>query len=110
MATSAATATARSTRCRIALRNQRDQARNGRISDSTGNTQVPENIQTLGAPNLSYSQRLRLEYHNSTNVPPHHLVWNGIYELPLGRGKRFGKGISKGIVTFIMLPPGTFIV
>src|SRR5205807_10122527 len=56
---------------------------------------VPENNQLLGEPNLSYSQLLRLVYYNSTTVPPYHLVWNGIYDLPFGRGKRFGGGVSR---------------
>lgn len=56
---------------------------------------VPENQVILGAPNLSPSQRLRLGYYNSSEVPPHRVRWNGIYELPFGRGKKFGGGLSK---------------
>jgi len=54
-----------------------------------GGRRVPENIQMFGEPNLSYDERLRLVYFNSTNVPPHRIRYNGIYELPFGRGKRF---------------------
>jgi Carboxypeptidase regulatory-like domain/TonB dependent receptor len=68
---------------------------NGSINDTTGVAVVPENIQLLGAPNLSYDQRLRLGYYNSTAVPPHRLVWNGIYDLPFGRGKKFGNSVSR---------------
>jgi len=40
---------------------------------------------------MSYDERLRLVYFNSTNIPPHRIRYNGIYELPFGRGKKFGK-------------------
>jgi len=55
---------------------------------------VPENIELLGEPNLSYEQRLRLVYFNNTSIPPHRIIFNGIYDLPFGRGKRFGNNIS----------------
>lgn len=68
---------------------------NGGINDTTGVPLVPENIQILGEPNLSYDQRLRLGYYNSTQIPPHRVVWNGIYDLPFGRGKKFGANVSR---------------
>jgi hypothetical protein len=68
---------------------------NGSINDTTGVPLVPENIQILGEPNLSYDQRLRLGYYNSTQIPPHRVVWNGIYDLPFGRGKKFGANVSR---------------
>jgi hypothetical protein len=68
---------------------------NGTINDGAGGTLVPESIQVWGAPKMSYNQLLRLEYYNSTQVPPHKLVWNGIYDLPFGRGKRFGSGARR---------------
>jgi hypothetical protein len=55
---------------------------------------VPMNSQIMGNPNLSDEQRLRLGYTNSGDVPPHHVRWNGVYELPFGKGKRFGSGAS----------------
>ncbi len=51
---------------------------------------VPMNGEIIGNPNLSPSQRLRLGYTNSGDVPPHHVRWNGVYELPFGKGKKFG--------------------
>jgi hypothetical protein len=58
---------------------------------------VPENILIWGAPNLSEAERLRLGYSNSVEVPAHRMRWNGIYELPFGRGKKFGADIGKGL-------------
>src|SRR5439155_19396216 len=48
----------------------------------------------LGEPNLSYNQRRRLVYFNNTTIPPHRITFNGIYELPFGRGKRVGRNVS----------------
>jgi len=67
---------------------------NGSLAGSGGAT-VPENIEILGEPNLSYSQRLRLAYFNNTTIPPHRFTLNGIYDLPFGRGKRFANDVSK---------------
>jgi carboxypeptidase family protein len=55
---------------------------------------VPENHQIMGSPNLSYDERLRMVYFNSTNVPPHRIRYNGIVELPIGRGKKFAGNAS----------------
>jgi hypothetical protein len=66
-------------------------AGNTGINSGAGGGRVPENNQILGAPSLSYDERLRLVYFNSTNIPPHRIRYNGIYELPFGRGKKFGK-------------------
>lgn len=74
---------------------------NGSVNDTSGVPAVAENIQLLGEPDLSYAQRLRLDYYNSTAIPPHHLVWNGIYDLPFGRGKKFGGDVSKFADLFI---------
>ena len=30
-------------------------------------------------------------------MPPHLISWNGVYELPFGRGKHFGHNVSKGL-------------
>ena len=57
--------------------------------------QVPENIQLLGGGNLTYDQRLKLGYQNSTNIPAHHMRWNGIYELPFGKGQKYASGANK---------------
>ncbi len=74
---------------------------NGSINSTNGISQVPENIQLLGAPNLSYEDRIRLGYQNSTNIPPQHIRFNGIYDLPFGRGKHFGRD-SKGVVNHVI--------
>ncbi|HZU25581.1 MAG TPA: TonB-dependent receptor, partial [Bryobacteraceae bacterium] len=50
---------------------------------------VPANNEILGDPSLSASQRLRFIYTNSSQVPPQRITWNGIYELPFGKGKKF---------------------
>ena len=63
--------------------------------------QVAENIQLLGEPSLSFDQRLRLTYYNSTNVPPHHIRFNGIYDLPFGRGKHFARSASRALDALI---------
>lgn len=55
--------------------------------------EVPMNSEILGDPNLTPDQRLRLGYTNSGDVPPQHIRWNGVYELPVGKGKQFAKNI-----------------
>ena len=75
---------------------------NGAINATDGQFQVPENIQLLGGnSNLSYDQRLRLGYYNNTNIPPHRIRYNGIYDLPFGRGKQFGGDVARGWDTLI---------
>jgi hypothetical protein len=72
----------------------------GDINNTGGTPVVPENIQLMGAPNLSYSQRLKLVYYNSTAVPAHRMRWNALWDVPIGRGKHFGKGMS-GVINQI---------
>jgi hypothetical protein len=67
----------------------------GGFSDGADAATVPLNSTILGNPNLSLSQRLALVYHNSNAVPPQMMKWNGIYELPFGKGKHFAGGASK---------------
>ncbi|PYV10099.1 MAG: hypothetical protein DMG23_08835 [Acidobacteria bacterium] len=55
---------------------------------------MPENTQILGEPSLTYDQRLRLVYYNSTTIPPHRIRFNGVVGLPFGRGKKFGGNVS----------------
>jgi len=62
---------------------------------------VPETQVLFGQPQLSESQRLRLGYANSDSVPAHHVRWNGIYDLPFGRGKKFG-GSAAGAVNHLI--------
>ncbi len=68
----------------------------GNIGGSGGAT-VPENIELLGEPNLSYKQRLKLAYFNNTTIPPHRFTLDGIYDLPFGTGKRFGSQAPKSL-------------
>jgi hypothetical protein len=68
-------------------------AGNGLLGGSGGAT-VPESYEILGEPNLTYAQRERLTYFNSTTIPPHHVTLNGIYDLPFGKGKYFAHNIS----------------
>jgi hypothetical protein len=64
------------------------------INDSGLGGAVPENTQILGEPSLPYDQRLRLVHYNSTTIPPHRIRFNGVFDLPFGRGKKFGSNIS----------------
>jgi hypothetical protein len=68
----------------------------GSINSSGGGSgiSVPENIQIIGNPNRSYDERLRLGYTNSGEVPAHRVRWNAIYDLPFGKGKKFGNSAS----------------
>jgi hypothetical protein len=65
------------------------------FGDGAGGAILPMNTGIAGDPNLSLSQRLKLIYYNSSGVPPQQMKWNGIYELPFGRGKRFASHSSK---------------
>ncbi len=66
------------------------------ISASTGQAYaVPENIVIFGEPNLTFDQRLRFGYANSDAVPAQRIRWNGIYDLPFGKGKKFGGSASR---------------
>jgi len=64
------------------------------INQAGGGARVPENVQILGEPNLTYDQRLQLAKFNSTEVPPHRVRYNFILDLPFGRGKKFGPNVS----------------
>lgn len=62
---------------------------------------VPENILIIGAPNLTADQRLRLGYANSTEVPAHRIRWNGLYDLPFGKGRKYGNSAT-GLVNHLI--------
>ncbi|MGH9675395.1 MAG: TonB-dependent receptor domain-containing protein, partial [Bryobacteraceae bacterium] len=70
---------------------------NGNINAVDGQFAVPENIQLLGAGNLSYDERLRLGYYNSSAIPAQRIRWNFIYDLPFGRGKKYGSGSGRAL-------------
>jgi hypothetical protein len=67
------------------------------INQGGGGGQVPANTQILGEPNLSYAQRQNLVYFNSTNLPPHRITFNGVYDLPFGRGHRLGGNVPSAL-------------
>ncbi len=69
------------------------------INSTGGSTvfAVPEYWQMFGSPNLSNDARLRLGYYNSANVPAHHTRWNGVYDLPFGKGKKYGSSVSSAL-------------
>ena len=58
-------------------------------------------IELLGEPNLTYAQREKLVYFNSTTIPPHNVTFDGVYDLPFGRGKHFARNSSKALDTLI---------
>jgi hypothetical protein len=74
---------------------------NAGINDRTNGLRVPQRTDIFGEPSLSYDQLLRLAYSNSTNIPAHHVRYNGIVDLPFGKGKKFGGG-SKGVVNQVI--------
>ena len=65
---------------------------NGGINNTDGGNAVPENINLIGAPNLTYDERLKLIYYNSREVPAQRVRYNGIYTLPIGKGKKYASG------------------
>jgi hypothetical protein len=62
-----------------------------------GGEPVPEYFELLGEPKLGFAQRERLVYFNSTTIPPHNVTFNGIYDLPFGKGKYFGRNASTAL-------------
>ena len=74
---------------------------NGNINSTDGVFAVPENSQLLGAPNLSYNDRLRLGYQNSSNIPAHRVRYNFIYDLPFGKGKKLAGAAGRGLDAII---------
>ncbi|MCC7342020.1 MAG: hypothetical protein IT170_13135, partial [Bryobacterales bacterium] len=75
---------------------------NGAInSTGTGIAQVPEAIQVLGAPQMSYDDLLKLVYYNSGSIPAHRVRWNGVLDLPFGKGRKLF-GNASGLVNSIV--------
>ena len=56
---------------------------------------VPTSNIILGNPTMTNDQLLRLGYFNSSQVPPQRVTWNGVYQLPFGKGKRFGSNSNR---------------
>jgi hypothetical protein len=63
--------------------------------NSGGGGDVPASIQLRGEPNLSYSQLERLAYYNSATIPPHRITFDAVFMLPVGRGRRFARNMSR---------------
>jgi Carboxypeptidase regulatory-like domain len=57
-----------------------------------GGGTIPENSIILGQPNLSPAQLRNLVYYNMTSIPVQHYGWNGLVDLPFGKGKKFLSG------------------
>jgi Carboxypeptidase regulatory-like domain len=55
---------------------------------------VPENSIILGQPSLTPDQLRKLVYFNMTTIPVQHYGWNGLVDLPFGKGKKFLSGAS----------------
>jgi hypothetical protein len=73
----------------------------GAINATNGIFAVPQVNQVLGSPNMTYDERLRLGYQNSTNIPAHHIRYNALYELPFGKGKQFAGGANRALDALI---------
>ncbi len=69
----------------------------GGFGSGSGGATAPEARTLLGEPSLTLDQRLALVYYNSAGVPPHQIKWNGIYELPFGKGKHFGTNAGRAL-------------
>jgi Carboxypeptidase regulatory-like domain/TonB dependent receptor len=69
------------------------------LGDQGGGTSgsVPAVGELLGAPNISDDARLRLLYTNSSQVPPHRFTWTGVYQLPVGRNKKYLANANRGV-------------
>jgi hypothetical protein len=74
--------------------------------NSTGGARVPSfqnlyqysnPVSTVFTSDPGYDERLRMAYFNSANIPPHRVRFNGIVDLPFGRGKRFGPDVSGAV-------------
>lgn len=75
---------------------------NGNINATgTGIAQVPQANQVLGAPQNSYDDLLRLVYYNSGAIPEHRVRWNGVLDLPFGKGRAIF-GNASGLVNSIV--------
>lgn len=70
-------------------------------SVGTATAQVPEVGQILGAPQTSYDDLLRLVYYNSGFVPAHRVRWNGVFDLPFGKGRALA-GSASGLLNHLI--------
>lgn len=75
---------------------------NGSINAvGAGIAQVPEAIQILGNPSMSNDDLLRLVYYNSGYIPAHRVRWNGLLDLPFGKGRAIA-GNANGFVDAVI--------
>ena len=79
-------------------------ARSQHFSDGDGFT--AESGQAVPAPQTvlnagSCDDLLKLAYYNAASVPRHRIGWNGLVDLPFGRGKWIGKNASGWLDQFI---------
>jgi len=79
---------------------------NGAVNTTNGGMAVPSNINLYRYPNptgsyytsdLTYDQLQDLIYLDSANIPPHRIGFNGIVDLPFGRGKPVGGDVSGAV-------------
>jgi len=66
----------------------------GGFNSGGGGGAIPENSDLLSQPNLSFAQLRKLVYFNMTTIPVQHYGWNGLVDLPFGKGKKFLSGAS----------------
>jgi hypothetical protein len=64
----------------------------GGFNSGGGGGDIPSNVNILGQPNLSFDQLRNLAYNNMTTIPIQHYGWNGLVDLPFGKGKKFLSG------------------
>ena len=62
---------------------------------SYGTFNAPTFVDEQGGYNATYSYDRHIDYGNVTGTRRHRLLASGVAELPVGRGKRFGGGMSR---------------
>jgi len=79
---------------------------NGAVNTTNGGMSVPSFINLYQHPNPvgqvytsdpGYASLQELIYLNSANIPPHRIGFNGIVDLPFGRGKPVGGDVSSAV-------------
>ena len=62
---------------------------------SYGTFSAPTFVDEQGGYNATYSYDRHIDYGNVTGTRRHRFLSSGVYELPLGHGKRFGGGMNR---------------
>lgn len=65
---------------------------NNAFNSGSGGAMIPEVRNILGQPSLSFNQLRQLAYFNMTTIPVQHYGWNGLVDLPFGKGKKYLSG------------------